>query len=263
MITKLWNKWKNSRDEKLLAKFKARDAELGTPTKETLNDRAAEAADKGYWKTALAAVEAGADVNAPLQWVQVYNSISDRLGGGLGGGRLAFEENYSLTFLAIKQNNPQALQSLLEKGADTGFIGSSSVNERTHKYSLAEYAALNGSSLALDVVLEKGNPSQAALDGALAITATTKEYLSMTETLLIKGAKGFDAALRKAEITDNKKAILLIRKAEQKAAPTAEAPSAFDASATIRVEFGGGAAPANAVVAPAPAPALKNAPGTP
>lgn len=209
MLNNLWKKFVNWRDEKSLAKYAARDAELGTPTKETLNERAIAAAEKGHWKTALAAVEAGADVNVPIKFKQFY---------GTRGGGLKFNDDYSLAHLAARQNNAGALQSLIEKGANTGFIATYRVNEREYKYSLAEYAALNGAMQALDVVLEKGNPKQEQLEGALKIAAGEPAYLLMTEVLLKKGARDFEGALRAAEKRENKKGILLLRRVQKKVA---------------------------------------------
>lgn len=227
MLKQLWKKYKNSQDEKLLAEYKARDAELGTPTKETLNERAAKAAEKGLWKTAIAALDQGADVNMPLQWKQFY---------GTGGGGLNFENNYSLTFVAIKQNNTGALEVLLGKGADTSFVGSDSVNERIYKYSLPEYAAHNGKSESLALLLSKAKFGQKALNGALKIAAGEKSYFGMTQNLLDNGAQGYEAALRAAERNKNNKAVAAINAVKAKKPETLVAytdSTKADALATI------------------------------
>lgn len=216
MLAKLWKQWKNARDEKQFAAYEKLDAELGTPTVETLNERARKAADKGFWKTALKAVEQGADVNQPLHSKQFFSTSY---------GGFEFERNESLTFLAIAQNNGDALSALLKSGAKTDFTGTSRVNDNTHSYSLAEYAANNGAEKALAVVLSEGKPSQSSLDGALAIAAGSNGYIKMVSALLDAGAQGFDAALRKAEVAKNKKAIVLI-KSVKVATPAAAAPDA-------------------------------------
>jgi hypothetical protein len=216
MLAKLWKQWKNARDEKQFAAYEKLDAELGTPTVETLNERARKAAEKGFWKTALKAVEQGADVNQPLHSKQFFSTSY---------GGFEFERNESLTFLAIAQNNGDALSALLKSGAKTDFTGTSRVNDTTHSYSLAEYAANNGAEKALAVVLSEGKPKQAALDGALAIAAGSNGYIKMAAALLDAGAQGFDAALRKAEVAKNKKAIMLIKSAKA-SAPAAATPDA-------------------------------------
>ena len=218
----LWKKWKNSRDEKQLAKYQALDAELGTPTKETLNERAKNAADKGYWKTAIAAVDEGADVNAPLKWKQFFPSTQH--------GSFEFEKNYSLAFAAVEQDNAAALDALLKRGANRDFVGTSRVNEKENSYSLPEYAALQGAKKSLNTLLASGDFKQEALDGALVIAAGEKTYIGMAEALLAKGAQASDKALRAAELRNNKPAILLLKGALKKSFDAAQAPAAPQAT---------------------------------
>lgn len=214
----LWKTWKNYQDEKQLAKYAALDAELGTPTTETLNERAQKAADRGLWKTALAAVDAGADVNAPLTWKQFYPSTQH--------GSFDFEKHYSLAFAAIEQDNAEALAGLLKRGAKTDFTGTSRVNDKQISWTLPEYAAMQGAKKSLPVLLANAAFKQEALDGALVIAAGEKAYLGMAQQLLDKGAAPTEKALRAAELRNNKPGILLIKGALKKAFEAAQKPAA-------------------------------------
>jgi ankyrin repeat protein len=216
MFAKLWKQWKNSRDDKQLAEYAARDAELGTPTKATLEDRAADAARKGLWKTAIAAVDAGADVN-----MAVDNSFSF--------DRSKMEYKRSLALFAAEQNNAEALSQLLDRGASQSFVGSVTVTGSyagKTEYTVLEFAVLQGAKECVEVLLKRGGNPQSALDGALKIAAREKSYIGMASSLLDAGAKGFEAAQREAEVHHNDKAIPLIKGAAKKAFDAAQASAA-------------------------------------
>lgn len=228
MIKALWKKYVDSRDTKQLAEFQARDAELGTPTKETLNDRMIKAADKGHWKTALDAIDKGADIDARVK--QEYSIVSNTQGGGY-----RFKSDLTIVFDAVKQDDTTALFKLLAKGADRFAAGFTSANGNRRDYTLIEYAVHNGAKNAAGFLLELDTkPPQDALDRALALAAREKSYNDLVEKLLKAGAQGFDGALRSAELNNNKDAIRMIRAAQ---ATAASAPaSANDNDAYERIE---------------------------
>lgn len=210
MIAKLWKQWKNSRDEKQLAAYAARDAQLGTPTKETLTDRAVQAARSGYWKTAIAAIDAGADVNTPVNDDLRFEKMT-----------IAYRK--SIAHLAAEQNNAAAMDMLLERGASRTFVGSVTVSGQPPvKYTVLEYAVLQGAKDTTALLLQRGGNPQEALDGALKIAAREKSYTGMTQALLDAGAKDFDGAQRAAEVYKNDAAIPLIKGAAKKAFDAAQ-----------------------------------------
>lgn len=229
MIKSLWKKYVNSRDEKQLAEVTARDAELGIPTKETLNDRMTKAADKGQWKTAFDAIDKGADIDARVKLE--YSIVSNTQGGGY-----RFKSDLTIAYDAVKQDNTEALFKLLAKGADRFATGFTSVNGQRRDYTLIEYAVHNGAKGSAGFLLGLDTkPPQDALDRALALAAREKSYNVMVEQLLKAGAQGFDAALRSAELGNNKGAIKMIRTAQAAASVTAPS-SANDNDAYERIE---------------------------
>ncbi|MCC7038497.1 MAG: hypothetical protein IT560_14505 [Alphaproteobacteria bacterium] len=182
MLKKLWKNWNDKNDAKLRAQHEKRDAELGKPSQQTLNNRAVHAAYKGYWKTALAAIDDGADVNQPINSKTTFNG---------NAGSYTFEDKISLTRVAMQEKNPAALAALLDRGADKDFIATHSTNGRERRESLAEYAALK-------------------------IAAREKSYTDIVTQLLDAGAQGYEAALFAAEEAKNSDAILLIRAGQKK-----------------------------------------------
>ena len=135
MLRNLWKNWKNARDEKRLAQHQERDARLGTPTKATLDERAKQAAEKGYWKTALAAIDQGADVNQTVTF-----DYSDRSYVNI--------RTHSLLHVAIEQDNVTAVESLLARGARQDAVGT--ITNRVgpwggdRRYAPVEFAAHQG-----------------------------------------------------------------------------------------------------------------------
>lgn len=206
MLKKLWKNWNDKNDAKLRAQHEKRDAELGKPSQQTLNNRAVHAAYKGYWKTALAAIDDGADVNQPLNSKSTFNG---------NAGSYTFEDKISLTLVAMQEGNPAALTALLDRGADKNFIATHSINGRERRESLAEYATLNGQRENLAILIERG-ASQESLNGALKIAAREKSYTDIVTQLLDAGAQGYEAALFAAEEAKNSDAILLIRAGQKK-----------------------------------------------
>ncbi len=225
MLKKLWKNWNDKSDAKLRAQHEKRDAELGKPSQTTLNNRAVQAAYKGYWKTAIAAIEDGADVNQPINSKTTFNG---------NAGSYTFEDKISLTCIALQERNGAALAALLDHGADKDFIASHSTNGRERRQSLAEYAALNGQQDMLAILIERG-VAQASLNGALAIAARQKSYSPMVTQLLDAGARGYESALFAAEDAKNDDAIRLIR-AHQKThpeMPVVEKDARFDTLASV------------------------------
>lgn len=225
MLKKLWKNWNDKNDAKLRAQHEKRDAELGKPSQQTLNIRAVQAAYKGYWKTALAAIDDGADVNQPLDSKSTFNG---------NAGSYTFEDKISLALLAMQERNPAALTALLDRGADKDFIATHSINGRERRQSLAEYAALNGQTEILGILIERG-VAQNALNGALAIAVREKSYGHIVTQLLDAGARGYETALFAAEDAKNDNAIRLIR-AHQKThpeMPVVEKDHRFDTLASV------------------------------
>lgn len=206
MLKKLWDKWTDKNDAKLRAQHEKRDAELGKPSQATLNNRAVHAAYKGYWKTALAAIDDGADVNQPVDSKTTFNG---------NAGSYTFEDKISLTLIAMQEKNPAALSALLDRGADKDFIATHSTNGRERKQSLAEYATLNGQTEILGILIARG-VAQSSLNSALVIAAREKSYGHIVTQLLDAGAQGYEAALFAAEEAKNSQAILLIRAGQKK-----------------------------------------------
>ncbi|MDI1227602.1 MAG: hypothetical protein PSY14_07960 [bacterium] len=225
MLKKLWKNWNDKNDAKLRAQHLTRDAELGKPSQATLNSRAVQAAYKGYWKTALAAIDDGAEVNQPIHSKQTFNG---------NAGSYTFEDTVALTSVALQERNGAALAGLLDRGANKDFIASHSTNGRERKQSLAEYAALNGQQDMLAILIERG-VAQESLNGALAVAARTKSYTPLVTQLLDAGAKGYEAALFAAEEAKNSDAILLIRAAQKKnpEMPVVEKDARFDTLASV------------------------------
>ncbi|HYD19731.1 MAG TPA: hypothetical protein VEF76_14765 [Patescibacteria group bacterium] len=226
MLKKFIHNWHDRNDEKRLAAHQERDAELGTPSKERLNQRARAAAESGYWKTALAAIDAGADINQPLEsaWHHRGNA-----------GIYHFEHKISLAMLALEQNNTGALSALLSRGADRDFVATHTTNGTVRRQSLAEFAALNGQPESLKILIEAG-VAQPNLDAALAIAAKEKKYLPLVAQLLDAGAKGYEPALFAAEKENNKEAIRLIKAARTKkpeGLPDAKSDERLNALAAI------------------------------
>lgn len=225
MLKKLWKNWNDKNDAKLRAQHVKRDADLGKPSQTTLDSRAVQAAYKGYWNTALAAIDDGANVNQPVNSKTTFNG---------NAGSYTFEDKISLTLIAMQERNAVALTALLDRGADKDFIASHSTNGRERKQSLAEYAALNGQTEILAILIERG-VAQASLNGALAIAAREKSYGHIVTQLLDAGARGYETALFAAEDAKNDNAVRLIR-AHQKThpeMPVVEKDHRFDTLASV------------------------------
>lgn len=225
MLKKLWKNWNDKNDAKLRAQHEKRDADLGKPSQTTLNSRAVQGAYKGYWKTALAAIADGADVNQPVNSKSTFNG---------NAGSYTFEDKISLTFIAMQERNAGALTALLDLGADKDFIASHSVNGRERRQSLAEYATLNGQTEILAILIERG-VAQASLNSALAIAAREKSYGHIVTQLLDAGARGYENALFAAEDAKNDNAIRLIRAHQKKnpEMPVVEKDNRFDTLASV------------------------------
>lgn len=190
--------WLNG-DERTLARHQKRDAELGTPTKETLNERAKHAALKGQWKTAIAAVRQGADPG----------TVSKRDVGEWDS------EHYPLIFRAVQDGNAEAVKELLQLGASR-FAKGTYIDFATHiQMSLPFIAAKEGTAEVLHVILEAGTGGlQKEINDALAEAASRKRKIEMVKDLLAHGANNFDEALRAAEKANNADAVRLIRARE-------------------------------------------------
>lgn len=225
MLKKLWKNWNDKNDAKLRAQHVKRDADLGKPSQTTLNSRAVQAAYKGYWNTALAAIDGGADVNQPVNSKTTFNG---------NAGSYTFEDKISLTLIAMQERNTGALTALFDRGADKDFIASHTINGRERRQSLAEYAALNGQTEILAILIERG-VAQASLNGALAIAAREKSYGHIVTQLLDAGARGYETALFAAEDAKNDNAVRLIR-THQKThpeMPVVEKDNRFDTLASV------------------------------
>lgn len=225
MLKKLWKNWNDKSDAKLRAQHEKRDADLGKPSQATLNSRAVQAAYKGYWKTALAAIDDGADVNQPVDSKSTFNG---------NAGSYTFEDKISLTLIAMQERNASALAALLDRGANKDFIATHTINGRERRQSLAEYAALNGQTEILSILIGRG-VEQTSLNGALAIAAREKSYGHIVTQLLDAGARGYETALFAAEDAKNDNAIRLIR-AHQKThpeMPVVEKDNRFDTLASV------------------------------
>jgi hypothetical protein len=108
-MKRLIKKWRDWREDRLLAEYRARDADVGVPTMDTLEKRCAEAAWKSQWKIIFDCLDKGVDVNRFTLGLKVKRKDYNLLTG---------IQKIPLTYIAAYDNNAQILQELINRGAD-------------------------------------------------------------------------------------------------------------------------------------------------